>query len=225
MKEAYYFSHDSNARHDPKILLLRSVYGSEGYGWYWILVETLREQADFTLDKQGKYSFNALALQMHCNKDTAEKFVNDCIEEFELFDTDGDKFWSNSLLRRMAMKEELSQKRKKAAEQRWSKKEEDTNDMQKDSISNADGMQGKEKKENKKKKVNKNKYADYVSMTLEEYQKLQVQFGEDGTKERVEELNLYKGSAGKKYNSDYLTILNWEKKNQSTKKKIDWEEI
>lgn len=155
-KEAYYFSHDANARQDPKILALMSVYGAEGYGWYWIIVETLREQSDFTLDMQGKYSFNALAMQMHCNKDTAEKFVHDCIDEFELFASDGQSFWSNSLLRRMAMKEEISQKRKKAAEKRWGKKQEDAESMQMHNTSNADGMQGKEKKV-KESKVNKNK--------------------------------------------------------------------
>ena len=31
-KDAYFFSHDCNARNDPKILALRSVYGAEGYG-------------------------------------------------------------------------------------------------------------------------------------------------------------------------------------------------
>jgi hypothetical protein len=222
-KEAYYFSHDANARQDPKISALMSVYGAEGYGWYWILVEMLREQSDYTLDKQGKYTFNALAMQMHCKRDAAEKFVHDCIEEFELFDTDGVKFWSNSLLRRMAMREELSQKRKKAAEKRWSKQEKDTNDMQMHSTSNADGMQGKEKKVKEKKvkeiKINKNKYADYVSMTQEEYEKLVNQFGETGANERIVNLDLYKGSKGVDYKNDYLTILSWERKNSKDQKK------
>jgi hypothetical protein len=70
----------------------------------------------------------------------------------------------------------------------------------------------------------KNKYADYVSMTPEEYEKLLTEFGEQGTAERIEKLNLYKGSTGKKYKSDYLTILNWERKNKPKgKKDIDWE--
>ena len=146
-KEAYYFSHDANARQDPKILAMMSVYGAEGYGWYWIIVEMLREQSNFTLDKQGKYTFNALAMQMHCNKDASEQFVNDCIDEFGLFSTDGEKFWSDSLLRRMAMKEEISQKRKKAAEKRWGKQEEDAKEMQMHNKSSANGMQGKEKRE------------------------------------------------------------------------------
>lgn len=41
-KETYYFSHDLNARNDPKILILRSVYGLEGYRRYWVLIGRLR---------------------------------------------------------------------------------------------------------------------------------------------------------------------------------------
>lgn len=72
----------------------------------------------------------------------------------------------------------------------------------------------------------KNKYADFVSLTLEEYEKLLEQFGEQGTTERIERLNLYKGSTGKKYKSDYLTILNWERKVQAKEpKEVSWEEL
>jgi hypothetical protein len=59
-------------------------------------------------------------------------------------------------------------------------------------------------------------YADFVKMKESEYKKLIEQFGESGTKERIENLNLYKGSTGKKYKSDYLTILNWERKNKGS---------
>lgn len=202
-----------------------SVYGAEGYGWYWILVEMMREQSDFTLKLKGKYTFNALAMQMHCNPNATEQFVHDCINEFGLFESDGESFWSNSLLRRMAMKEEISQKRKKAAEARWNKKadkstspsDENSNGMQMHNTSNANGMQGKEKKV-KESKLNKRKYKDYVSMTTEQYEKLLEQFGESGTEERMENLNLYKGSTGKKYKDDYLTILAWERKNKKNSK-------
>lgn len=71
----------------------------------------------------------------------------------------------------------------------------------------------------------KNKYSDFVSMTQSEYEKLIEQFGESGTAERIEQLNLYKGSTGKNYKNDYLTILSWERKNtpKTKEKKLDWE--
>lgn len=62
------------------------------------------------------------------------------------------------------------------------------------------------------KKPTKKKYAEHVSLTEEEYQKLVAQFGEEGTQDKIENLNLYKGSKGKKYKSDYMTILSWHKK-------------
>ena len=46
-------------------------------------------------------------------------------------------------------------------------------------------------------------------MTLEEYTKLSEQHTEANTKIFIEILNNYKGSNGKRYKSDYLTILNW----------------
>lgn len=62
------------------------------------------------------------------------------------------------------------------------------------------------------KKPAKKKYAEHVSLTEEEYQKLVAQFGKEGTQDKIENLNLYKGSKGKKYKSDYMTILSWHKK-------------
>jgi len=53
------------------------------------------------------------------------------------------------------------------------------------------------------------KYADYVSMTETEYQKLIDKYGLVRTKAFIEKLNVYKGSNGKKYKDDYLAILNW----------------
>ena len=64
-------------------------------------------------------------------------------------------------------------------------------------------------KQKKTKKVEKKQYADYVSLKEEEYQKLVFGYGEKAADKFIEELNLYKGSTGKTYKSDYMTILNW----------------
>lgn len=159
-KEAYYFSHDSNARHDPKVTAMRGAYGSEGYGWYWMLVEMMRESEGYKLDMHGKYVWNAFALQLQCDSSRVEEFVKDCIHEFNLFESDDRSFWSPSLLRRMDLREQKSEVRRKAANARWSKEKaasgdqvSNADDMQMHSNSNANGMQGKESKgkENKRK--------------------------------------------------------------------------
>jgi hypothetical protein len=231
-KDAYYFPHDSNARHDPKILALRSVYGSEGYGWYWIIVEMLREQTDYRI-KINKYVWNALAMQMQCTADAAKEFAYACIEEFGLLHSDGENFWSISLLKRMKNYDEKSEKARKAAQARWNKSSDDVGLMQPQSERNANAMQPQSERnaskvnKSKVKESKKNKYSDYVSMTTEEYEKLKEQFGEQGTLERIDKLNLYKGSTGKKYKDDYLTILSWERRNEKTtsQKTVDWEDL
>ena len=60
-----------------------------------------------------------------------------------------------------------------------------------------------------KDKDKKIKYADFITMTKTEHQKLIDSHGEKNTKILIEILNNYKGANGKKYKSDYLAILNW----------------
>ncbi len=158
MKEAYYFSHDSNARHDPKITAMRSVYGPEGYGWYWMLVEMMRESEGYRLDMQGKYTWNAFASQLQTDSIRIAEFVQDCISEFELFESDGEHFWSASLNRRMELRDQKSEVRRKAAKARWDKEKkgstvesDNATGMHLHSNSTANAMQGKESKRNKSK--------------------------------------------------------------------------
>lgn len=167
-KEAYYFSHDSNARHDPKITAMRGIYGAEGYGWYWMFIEMMRDSDGYKLDMQGKYTFNAYAMQLHGDCKRIEEFVHDCINEFNLFESDGVSFWSDSLMRRMQLREQKSKARSKAAKARWDKERQassdsadDASDMQMHSNSNANGMQGKESKV-KESKGNKNKDKKHI---------------------------------------------------------------
>ena len=64
-------------------------------------------------------------------------------------------------------------------------------------------------KKDTKKKAEKKQYAEYVSLKEIEYEKLISGYGQKATDKFIEELNLYKGSTGKTYKSDYMTILNW----------------
>jgi hypothetical protein len=220
-KEAYYFSHDANARHDPKILALRSIYGIQGYGIYWVIIEMLREQEDYQLPKK-EYIYNAIAMQVQCKdfaKEDAKQFVQDCINEFDLLHENNDFIYAKSLLKRMEKKNDLSEKRRAAAKARWNKTN-DTNDEPDDEDANAkqmdanakqtDARKGKESKEKEK----KYSYDTHVTLTRDEYQKLIDKFGEPDAKERIERLSLYKGSKGKKYKSDYMTILQWAKREE-----------
>jgi len=63
----------------------------------------------------------------------------------------------------------------------------------------------------------KREYATDVTLTVEEYDKLIERFGEQKTKDKIETLSLYKRSKGKKYASDYATILNWDRRDEKDK--------
>jgi hypothetical protein len=60
-------------------------------------------------------------------------------------------------------------------------------------------------------KAKKYKYAEFVSLTRDEYAKLCEEYSEEAAKAMIDILNNYKGSKGKKYKSDYLTIRGWVK--------------
>ena len=110
-----YFSHDSNARNDAKILDLRMKHGAEGYGVYFMIIERLREEQDYMSVKD----YNILAFDLRVRSD----LVKSVVEDFGLFQFKGELFYSESLLKRMGIMEEISEKRsragKKGAELRW----------------------------------------------------------------------------------------------------------
>ena len=62
--------------------------------------------------------------------------------------------------------------------------------------------------------IKKIHYADNVTMIEEEYSKLIIEYGEPLIKEKIIDLDLWKGSKGKKTKSDYLTIKSWIRKDQ-----------
>lgn len=122
-KDAYFFAHDCNARNDPKILALRSVYGAEGYGVYFMLIEILREQPEYKLSV-NKYIWSTLAMQMQVDAERLEQILNDCCQEFSengktLLVNDGEFLYSASLIRRMGKVDDISQLRREAAKKRW----------------------------------------------------------------------------------------------------------
>ncbi len=60
-----------------------------------------------------------------------------------------------------------------------------------------------------KNNISKKEYAPSVKMTEEQKNKLIHDYGASITDKAIEELSIYKESSGKKYKSDYHTILKW----------------
>lgn len=94
-KDAFYFSHDSNAKDDPKCVLLIEQLGMEGYGIYWMIIEILRDQPDYTYP-------TALLPALARRYNTTPEKVKTVVFNYELFDVKDDViFFSQSLINRM----------------------------------------------------------------------------------------------------------------------------
>jgi hypothetical protein len=132
MKDAY-FPHDINARNDPKMPALKLKYKSSGIGMYWIFVEILREQEEFKYLVDNDIIWESLAGEFMTTPEEAQQFMNDCIQKYKLFKTDGEYIWSESLFRRMQKMVDSRTKRsdagKKGMESRWGKKPSEDNNV------------------------------------------------------------------------------------------------
>lgn len=142
-----YFPHDSNARNSDKLIPLRARFGAEGYGIYFMLIERLREESSYMSVKD--YNMLAFDLRVDAGK------VKSVIEDFGLFafTEDGKCFYSESLMRRMKLKDEKSEKARQSAKSRWNKSERKANAPKNECerIANApknDAIKVKESKDN-----------------------------------------------------------------------------
>lgn len=163
-KEAYYFSHDSNAKDDPKCSLLIEELGLEGYGIFWILVEVLRDQPNY------RYPLKMLPILARKYNTTTAK-IEVVVKNYALFEIKEEEFFSVSLLNRMEQKEAKSLKAKESANARWLKVQSDgnANALQTQSDSNAiKESKGKENKE-KENKIEERKTA--FGYSLKEFEK------------------------------------------------------
>lgn len=139
MKDVY-FSHDAGARRDPKVLKLRSKYGAEGYGWYFMIIEIMREQDDYAFPYRDEYDVAGLAMELGTTSEILTGFINDCIKVFTLLKLEDGKLFSTSLNDRMSKMNEISEKRKSAIAKRWGNTNEEQNDTKK-SASNTNVIQ------------------------------------------------------------------------------------
>ena len=110
-----YFSHDSNAKDDPKCMLLIEQLGLEGYGIYWVLIELLRDQPE------NKYPIALIGAIARRYNTTAEK-VKTVVYNYDLFTIIDNMFFSDSLNARMLIVNSKSKQAslagKKSAEKR-----------------------------------------------------------------------------------------------------------
>lgn len=121
IKSTNYFSHDSNARNDEKLVRLRMKQGAAGYGVYFMILERLREEADYMCAKD----YNMIAFDLRVDA----AIVKSVVEDFGLFTftDDGKCFYSESFTRRMDIKDTLRRQRSEGGKigmkNRWKKEQ------------------------------------------------------------------------------------------------------
>jgi hypothetical protein len=104
-KDTGWFSHDSNAKDDPKIMILMDQLGIEGYGIFWILIEILRDQPNY---RCPLIILPSLAKRYG----TSHEKMLAVVQNYGLFLIEDDEFFfSQSLLTRMKA---LDKKREQA---------------------------------------------------------------------------------------------------------------
>lgn len=145
-----YFSHDSAARDDEKILALRMKHNWEGYGLYWAIVEKLREATDYKLTTD----YNLIAYDLRVSSGVIKSIITD----FGLFafsdDEEGKRFYSESLMRRMDIKDSKSKQARRAAQTRWKGKDKPSKeDVNADALQPNSDSNARKVKESKVKEI------------------------------------------------------------------------
>ena len=118
-KDVFYFSHDYNARNDRKMRALTMKHGMLGVGVFWCIIEMLYEEVGFL---PMEYERIAFELRIDTN------VIRSVIEDFELFEHDEERFWSESILTRLQERCDKSEKARKSIMARWIKYERNTNE-------------------------------------------------------------------------------------------------
>lgn len=110
-KETFYFSHDYNARNDPRLIRLAAKHGMAGLGIYWCIIEMLYEQAGYL----PLIDIESIAYDLHSE---CERIAN-VLQNFDLFKFSEDKFYSESVLKRLEKRKDKSDKARQSANNRW----------------------------------------------------------------------------------------------------------
>ncbi|NCB47417.1 DUF4373 domain-containing protein [bacterium] len=96
-KESFYFSHDCGACRDLKIIKLRRKFGWEGYGVFWAVIEALRETSNYEISLEDA---DNLLFEFGIKRE-----IFDYLFKCGLLTKEGNVFYSESLKRRMDLKE------------------------------------------------------------------------------------------------------------------------
>lgn len=105
MKDAYWFKHDSNASRDLKLMQIKAIYGLEGIGMFWSVIEVLREQKNYSWEESQLDIFSKI---IDADSTRFSNFIADC-KRIELLKSNDGLIFSQRLMDDMAFYESKKQ--------------------------------------------------------------------------------------------------------------------
>lgn len=159
-KDVFYFKHDANASQDLAVKAMRKKYGWAGYGWWWYLIETLRNEDCYRL-KYCAAIFDGLSIDMGCDETVVQEFIDYCIDR-GLLQKDGEYFCSPRLNRDMQAMDESREQRREAGKSS-ARKRRDSSDNSTDGQRPFNGRSTiREEKIKEEESIEEEKREDYV---------------------------------------------------------------
>lgn len=89
----FYYPHYITASQEPKIMRMRVDYKAKGYGYYNFICEFLASRGGI-----AEYNPKVVAKAISEEPRSVAKFLDDCINLYGIFQSDGSNFWSEELV-------------------------------------------------------------------------------------------------------------------------------
>jgi hypothetical protein len=205
-----YFPHDVDALADEKIEAMRTMFGNDGYAFYFISLERIYRSESAELDLSSKIFLLSLANKVMVKEDVLKAMIDASIE-FGLFDAES--YNERNVLTSNGIKKRFLQINSMRDKWRGSKSEDNDSFLDgKLGFSTGKSAQSKvkESKANKKEsKENKTLYGACVYLLESEYKSLVETYGPAFADDCIKKLDVYKASSGKQYESDYHAMHSW----------------
>lgn len=166
-----YFPHDTDAANDEKIEALRSLYGNDGYAFYFIMLERIYRTADFEIDvsdaETREQTFHILARKIAVTREQFEKMLCTALK-WGCFDKV--KYEENGIITSEGIKKRASVVVEKREKMRLKRQSDNTlvSDAETREQTGVQIPQSKEKK-SKEKKSNNNYLDDSPYMKMIDY--------------------------------------------------------
>jgi hypothetical protein len=217
-----WFKHDSDASNDAKIKKLIIRHGAVGYAVYFHCIELItadisENNLTYELEHDSEIIADNLKITGDSTKSGIEIVENimKTIINLGLFNESNNKIVCYKLAKRLDSSMTSNPKFREQI-----KKSHDLIMIESCKTRLEETRLDNTRKEKNKKstpKAEKKLFLDCVKLTDSEYQKLLDKFNLEDTLDKIEKLNNYIMSKGKKYSSHYHTILNWSKKDEPKK--------